>query len=404
MRSELPSWRTAAAVVEVEWPGLFAWLWTSLPLLTAVGILLQRNALASPGRETFFVGIAVFPWVIALASLLPPRRAYSITIESTLLWKVARRVIFPGLVIGGTFGLLLQPVDIDIGPFPLVFMVSEMAAIAPVADGIFWAFAAMGLMAGIDIWGPYDQSYPWFIAIALAWGGGMMVRTLMHLLERLRTAQEDLAARAATDERRRIARELHDVIAHSLTVMMLHVTGARRALSRDTGDAATALEEAERLGRQSLQDVRRVVGVLGSDAAGEPAPMPGAPDVTALVDQFRGAGATIAADIRGELRELEPTAGLALYRIVQECLTNAAKHAPGMPVDVSIEVRSDRTLVRVINVLPDAAAPRTVTRSNGLGLWGMKERAALLGGSVSAGADDRSWIVEAIVPSAKATT
>jgi len=223
----------------------------------------------------------------------------------------------------------------------------------------------------------------------------------VQLLAKLRAAQEELATRAATDERRRIARELHDVIAHSLTVMMLHVTGARRALERDTRDATAALEEAERLGRQSLQDVRRVVGVLGVEGGREPAPMPGAPDLTTLIDQFRNAGATISANIDGELGTLEPTAGLALYRIVQESLTNAAKHAPGMPIEVAIEVGPDRTSIRVVNVVSDAAAPRTAVRSSGLGLWGMNERAALLGGTVSAGADDRSWIVEVIVPSAQ---
>lgn len=407
MRNPPPIWhpKITGAALEVESPAAIAWLWTLLPIATGVGILVQRHALTSPGRATLFVAITVLPWLIGLVALLPPRRVYTVSIGSTTFWSFARHMLFPLLIFGGTSGLLLRPVDIDIGPFPLVFMVSEGAAVGPLAESVFWALAAMGLMVGVDVWGPYDQSYPWFIGIALAWGGGMMVRAQMRLLTQLRAAQEDLAARAATDERRRIARELHDVIAHSLTVMMLHVTGARRALERDTRDAGSALEEAERLGRQSLQDVRRAVGVLGSGAAGQPAPMPGASDVTTLVDQFRGAGATIVADIRGELGALEPTAGLALYRIVQESLTNAAKHAPGMPVEVSIEVGSDRTSVRVINVLPDAAAPKTVVRSNGLGLWGMKERAALLGGSVSAGADDRSWIVEAIVPtSAQATT
>jgi signal transduction histidine kinase len=101
---------------------------------------------------------------------------------------------------------------------------------------------------------------------------------------------------------------------------------------------------------------------------------------------------------------LEPTAGLAVYRIVQESLTNAAKHAPDMPVEITIEVTGDRTSVRVVNTLPETPAFRAGSRSHGLGLWGMKERAALLGGSVSAGADDRRWIVDAIVPAAQPPT
>jgi signal transduction histidine kinase len=403
MRSRLANWHPEATPAEVEWSGAFVWLWTILPLATGVGILLQRHALSSPGRDTIFVAIAVLPWVIQLAFLLPPRRVYNVSIGSTKPWFLFRAVVFPALVVGGTYGLLLHPVEIDIAPFPLVHMVSAMAATGPVGEGAFWMVAAMGLIAGMDVWGKYNQSYPWYIGIALAWGGGMLVRTQMRLLTQLRAAQADLATRAATDERRRIARELHDVIAHSLTVMILHVTGARRALARDPRDASAALEEAERLGRQSLQDVRRVVGVLGTGSESEPAPMPEALDVASLIDQFTNAGATISADIRGDLGSLEPTAGLALYRIVQESLTNAAKHAPGMPIEISIDVQRDRTCIRVINVLTDAAAPKIAARSNGLGLWGMKERAALLGGSVSVGADDRSWIVDAIVPRAQSS-
>jgi len=400
MRSLLHRWLDPeASAVEVEWSGTFAWLWTTLPLFTGLGILAQRHALTSPRRDTLLVVVAVLPWLMQLAFLFPPRRVYSLSLGDTKPWALFRRVLFPGLVFAGTYGLLLHPVEIDIAPFPLVFLVSEMAASGPIADGAFWTVASMGLIAGMDVWGKYNQSYPWYIGLALGWGGGMIVRQQMRLLTELRAAQAGLAARAATDERRRIAREVHDVIAHSLTVMMLHVTGARRALARDPKDASAALEEAERLGRQSLQDVRRVVGILGVEGQ-EPTPLPGAGDVTALIDRFRGAGATISADISGELNSLEPTAGLALYRIVQESLTNAAKHAPGTSIDIAIVVTGSSTQVRVRNALSDA--PKT--RSNGLGLWGMRERAALLGGSLHAEAVDGRWTVEAVVPSTQAST
>ena len=368
-------------VVVLEWPALVAWFWTAVPLATAVGILAQRHALTHPGRATVYVAIAALPWLIQLVGVFPPRPLFFV------------------LVLGGTTGLLLHPVEIDIAPFLMVFMVAEMGAMASVREGAIYTGASIALMVGFNVAGRFTQSYPWLIGFVLTWGGGAMVRAQVELLGKLRAAQDALATQAATDERRRIARELHDVIAHSLTVMMLHVTGARRALDRDTHDAAAALEQAERLGRQSLQDVRRVVGVLGTTDGSEPTPMPGAPDITALVDQFRNAGATITIDITGELGTLEPTAGLALYRIVQESLTNAAKHAPGTAVDVVIEATTDGTRLRVTNALTEAPAPKA--RSNGLGLWGMKERATLLGGDVSARANGARWVVEAVVPSAR---
>lgn len=346
-------------------------------------MLLQRDALASLGRDTLFIAIVLLPWVLQALRVDLPSPVFGI------------------LVLAGTLGLVLRPVDIDVAPFSLVFLVAQMSAVCSTATGLLWAFAAMALMAGVDLWGPYDQSLPWFFGIALGWVGGFMVKAQLRLVTELRAAQAHLAERAATDERRRLARELHDVIAHSLTVMMLHVTGARRALDRDTRDAAEALEEAERLGRQSLQDVRRVVGILGERNDRESAPLPEGADVMALIDQFRSAGATIVAELDGPLRSLDPATGLALYRMVQESLTNAAKHAAGHPVEIAIQVGAEAATLRVVNGLREN--PTSVTRSHGLGLLGMRERATLLGGSFSAGALNGRWVVEAMLPTTPAT-
>lgn len=368
---------------EMEWPRSLVVGWSLLPLLTCLAILLQRHAIASPGRASVFVAVVALPWLL---------QALDVDVPSPL---------FGALVLGGTLGLFFRPVDNDIAPFPLVFLVAQMCAVCTTVETMFWALAAMGLMAGADLAGLYDQSLPWYFGIAFGWVGGFMVKSQLVLLGRLRAAQADLAERAATDERRRIARELHDVIAHSLTVMMLHVTGARRALERDTRDAAEALEEAERLGRQSLQDVRRVVGVLGPGSDRDHSPPPGAGDVAQLIDQFRGAGAIIRANVEGQLGSLEPTTGLALYRIIQESLTNAAKHASGSDVEVAIVVGTETTSLRVVNRMPDLTAS---SRTQGLGLWGMKERVTLLGGAFSAGAQNGRWIVEATLPSPRLAT
>jgi len=379
----IPRHRGSDVELDLPWPAVY--FWTALPLLTGVAILLQRHAFAHPGRPIVYVMIVLLPWIFELAGITLPRP------------------LFVALVLSGTLGLALKPVDIDIAPFPMVFMASEMGTIASLRESAVWAAAAMGLMAGLDIWGPYHQSFPWYIGIGLGWLGGVLVGFQVELLMKLRIAQETLAARAATDERRRIAREIHDVIAHSLTVMMLHVTGARRALGRDTRDASAALEEAERLGRQSLQDVRRAVGLLGESGDPQIAPMPGAADLAGLIDQFRSAGAQIVTRFDGEFGSLQPTTGLAVYRIVQESLTNAAKHAPGSSVAVTIRVGRDDAAVRVTNRLTAGPAVSSSSKPNGLGLWGMRERASLLGGSFEAGAEDGQWVVNASVPTARPT-
>jgi len=358
-------------------PLIVGLIFNALPIVAGVGVLLQRHAIGSPGRDMLFVGLAILPWVTELAGITLPR------------------LLFGALVIAGTVGLMLRPVVIDIAPFMLVFMVAQMAALTTAGPSVFWLVVAIGTMAGMNIAGRFNQALPWYFGLALSWVGGFMVRFQVRLLADLRAAQNDLAARAAVDERRRIARELHDVIAHSMTVMMLHVTGARRALDRDPHDAATALEEAERLGRLSLQDVRRTVGLLGPDDPRTRAPLPAAADVGALIEEFRAAGATITSHIDGAVGTLEPTAGLALYRIVQESLTNAAKHAPGLPVAVTIRSDPESTSLRVENRLPNGQARGT---ERGLGLLGMQERTVLLGGTFSAAAQEGRWIVQAELP------
>src|SRR5438046_697602 len=145
--------------------------------------------------------------------------------------------------------------------------------------------------------------------------GGLLIRHERDLVLQLREAQAGLAERARAEERNRIARELHDVIAHTLTVSLLHVTGARLALEHDPADAARALAEAERLGQESLAEVRLAVGMLhGGDDPGRTAPLPGADGLPALVERFRSAGADITLAIDGDTGRLAATTGLAVSR------------------------------------------------------------------------------------------
>jgi signal transduction histidine kinase len=208
----------------------------------------------------------------------------------------------------------------------------------------------------------------------------------------LRAAQAGLAERTRAEERNRIARELHDVIAHTLTVSLLHVTSARLAVESDPADAARALAEAERLGRESLDEVRQAVGLLHQDGdGGHTAPLPGAGDLPTLVERFRSAGADVTLTVDGDVGRLPATTGLAMYRILQEALTNAVKHAPGSPTAVRLTVDADTVRLDV----DSAAEPRTGT---GVGVVSMRERAEALGGRCQAGPGGQGWLVRATLP------
>jgi signal transduction histidine kinase len=257
---------------------------------------------------------------------------------------------------------------------------------------VYW-FGAMLLLTGEVLFGHQDPGWgAWVAGTCFSVVVCFLARRQRELVAQLREAQAGLAARAQAEERNRIARELHDVIAHSLTVSLLHVTSARLALEDAPDEAAHALEEAERLGRSCLDEVRHAVGLLRRPGDSDPAaPLPGSLDVPALVERFRGAGALVDATVEGDLQALPGTVGLATYRILQEALTNAVKHAPSAPSTVRVAVARDAVRVRV----ESAGAPRT---GSGLGLLGMRERAESLGGTCSAGPGGAGWVVRAELP------
>jgi signal transduction histidine kinase len=199
-------------------------------------------------------------------------------------------------------------------------------------------------------------------------------------LEAERNAQAKVAAAA---ERARIARELHDVVAHHVSVMVVQADGAGYALRSDPDRAATALKAISCTGRQALTEMRRLLGVLRS--AGDQAqlaPMPGLGELRELLDQAREAGLGVAYTLTGTPRELPEGAELAAYRVVQEALTNTRKHA-GLAATAAVTLRYEPDGL-IVEVTDDGmAAP--ASDAGGHGLAGMRERIAMYGGTVEAG-------------------
>jgi signal transduction histidine kinase len=244
----------------------------------------------------------------------------------------------------------------------------------------------------------------WLIAGATLFAGPALLAWVLGDSMRYRRAYyaslEDRAARleaerdaqaqiAAVAERARIARELHDVIAHNVSVMVVQADGASYTLDSDPGRAREALAAISATGRQALAEMRRLLGVLRREEAGgtsERAPQPGIGELGELMDQARGAGLPVSFTVEGEPQPLPGSIALAAYRIVQESLTNTRKHA-GPVASASVTLRySDAALVLAISDdgrgdLGGAAMPG----ATGHGLTGMRERVAACGGSVAAG-------------------
>ncbi|MRH93182.1 histidine kinase [Nocardia sp. SYP-A9097] len=292
---------------------------------------------------------------------------------------------------------LAQPVPTDAAPFVLIAAAGEVAALAPMIASIPVALAMIAQLMFFSSIGHLDIGMPiWFFAVTCGWMTGQMLNYQRRYLYQERENQEVRAVQAADEERRRIAREVHDVIAHSLSITLLHVTAARHALQtdRDVDDAVEALTDAERLGRQAMADIRRTVGLLDQRPASQ-VPEPGLEDVEELVADFLRAGMAVDYRLDGDPSNISAGVGLALYRISQESLANIAKHAPGAPAKLRIMLCSRDITVDVRNTLPAGAALRP---GRGMGISGMRQRISLLGGTLTAGPADDGWRVYARIP------
>jgi signal transduction histidine kinase len=183
----------------------------------------------------------------------------------------------------------------------------------------------------------------WVVAIVFIWVVGRAVAHQERLVVELERTRRQLAQQALLSERRRIARDVHDFVGHGLAAVMLQVTSARHVLRRDADATEEALRSAEEVGRRSMQELRRTVTLLRSDdETGVGAPVPTASEIPALVDHARAGGLAVELHTRADLSRIPPNVGLALYRIAQEALANAARHAPRARTTLGLELANGR--------------------------------------------------------------
>jgi signal transduction histidine kinase len=239
----------------------------------------------------------------------------------------------------------------------------------------------------------------WVVGIGFIWVVGRAVARQERLVVELEGTRRQLAQQALLAERRRIARDVHDFVGHGLAAVMLQVTSARHVLRRDANAAEEALRSAEEVGRRSMQELRRTVTLLRSeDEAGVAAPVPTASEIPALVDQARAGGLAVELHTRGDLSRIPPSAGLALYRIAQEALANAARHAPRARTVLGLELANGRVELRAETRGPVVAGSASERERPRYGLIGMQERATALGGEFAAGPTGDGWRVRCELP------
>jgi signal transduction histidine kinase len=354
---------------EIRWP--------------AVGLLAAFLVAGAFTREPRELGLSAVGCVVAIvaASMLSARGA------RTAVALAALAGVGVALDAGGHgqclawFGLCVLAFWVMIVAGPKLGTLFLLAALAPLVAHLLTPHIDLGWT-------------PWVAGVAVSAGGAALIARQQQLVTQLRAAQAGLAERSRAEERNRIARDLHDVIAHSLTVSLLHISSARLAVSEDPDDAVRALAEAERLGRQSLEEVRSIVGLTrAGDGEDGPrlAPVPGLEALDELVERFRRAGAEVGLERSGDVASLPATASTTLYRIAQEALTNAAKHAPGSPVSVRVAAAGGRVELTI----ESGGIPGT---GRGMGLETMRERAEAIGGTCEAGPAGGGWRVHASVP------
>jgi signal transduction histidine kinase len=359
--------------------------------------------------------IAVGFWVVACYEVLVEPLAEDVVLGPTwlnllavtagtlpLAWR--RRapfwvsIILYGVLAGRALAAE-DPLEIYATFLALLVATYTVASYAPLRDAVLSAaFSALALSVAV-VQGSDTDAAPDPLASAVLFGTvwlvGRVVGVRNERARALHAARDQHAAEAVAAERERIAREMHDVVSHSLAAIVMQAGGARNVLSTDPDRAAASLTSIEDTARRGLTEMRRLLGLLGEGGA-ELGPQPGVERLDELVSELRGAGLDVTLECRGEPRRVPAAVDVSAYRIVQEALTNVMKHAGECRAGVVLDW-TDESCLRIA-VADDGAGPGAAEAAGGRGLVGMRERAHVLGGTFEAGPTHPGFRVEAGLP------
>lgn len=359
--------------------------------------------LPAPLPTDLALGVALATWWLASVDGAADAAGTVSLVLSTIPLGWRRSAPLAAAVLAGV-GFAVAGLGSD-PPEPLAQLAATLIAVWSVAvHAATWRSAILGLVA-IAGGGACEallvgNDLGFILILAGAtWAAGAAVRR-QHgrsaSLEMQAAFLADRARAAAAEERERIARELHDVVSHTVSLMVVHAGAAEQVLRSDPPAAERALRTVQEAGRAAVDDLRRMLGLLrgpAPDGSHPRRPQPGLAAIDELIARH-GAGVTVE---RHQVPTLPPGVDLSAYRIVQESLTNARKHAPGMPSTVRIAYDGVQLDLVVRTQRPQRA--ETVVAGTGHGIVGMRERVALYGGHLDAGFDPGGdWVVHATLP------
>lgn len=356
---------------------------TSLPLSFLLGAALCGSPLLAVTHPRWAIA-ALCVSAFSLPLLVVP----ALATESPWPWSVPALLTFLLFV-----GVVTFVHGARVGAFPLVIG-TVLSLTAPLLRPEIVATAPTAGSATANLIVTASVAAAVFLVSVLIAG---RVRVSAELIrEREHSALEE-SRRALVEERTRIARELHDVIAHSMSVIQVQASTARYRLPEISDAASTEFDSIAATARASLTEMRRMLGVLRTeDQTAELAPQQDIDDIPALVDTIRRAGVTVGLEITGAVGDAPQAVQIAAFRIAQEALSNAVRHASGAPVTVRIQADADSVGIRVRN---GHSAGVSSASGGGYGLRGMRERVELLGGTFAAGpTPDGGWEVAASLP------
>jgi len=344
--------------------------------------LLSRHVLLTGQHPT-----TVLTWLLGIVSIAPilthrrfPRASVAVCLSAVAIYAVGRYVAYPGFAVFVlTFDIALHSDERVSVPtlFASAVVIGVAVDLQPAKVAVVATYVASEIFVG-GAW-----SIGWNLRRRRARWAELRART-----ERLEREHEEEARKAVVEERLRIARELHDVIAHSMSVIAVQSAVGHHVIDTQPAQARQALAAIEATSRSALTEMRRLLGVLRQ--AGEPrgslAPAPGLADLAPLVTQVQDAGLRVWITVEGQRESVPPGIDLSAYRVVQEALTNVIKHAGAAAATVTIRYRDDSVTVEIANQGPAAPGlgvppPRT---GSGHGIIGMRERVAVFGGEFAA--------------------